>query len=63
VLLTDAGSGTPVPLDYRTDTNLALDAAHRITGVELTLPRGTALPKHVRAYVMVDAFPIGQRVL
>jgi hypothetical protein len=31
--------------------------------VHLRLPAGTALPRRVRAYVIVDAFPLGARVL
>jgi hypothetical protein len=63
LLLSDARSGLPVTLDYRAQTRPALDAAGRITGVRLVLPAGTRLPSAVRAYVIVDAFPVGARVL
>jgi outer membrane protein assembly factor BamB len=63
ILLTDARTGTPVALDYRTDTTLETNSAGRITGVRLAIPPGTQLPSDVRAYVIVDAFPISQALL
>jgi outer membrane protein assembly factor BamB len=63
ILLTDARSGVPVALDYRTVTALQENADRRITGVRLTIPRGTRLPRRIRAYVIVDAFPVGQSLL
>jgi hypothetical protein len=39
------------------------DRAGAITGVRLTSPRGTALPPNLRAYVIVDAFPIADERL
>ena len=63
ILLTDARSDAPVALDYRTDTSLRTDAAGRITGVALEIPPATRLPRRVRAYVIVDSFPVGQSLL
>jgi outer membrane protein assembly factor BamB len=63
VLLTNATSGLPLSLDYRSDTRAQVDGAGRITGVQLTLPRGTRLPAHIRAYVIADAFPLASRGL
>jgi hypothetical protein len=60
ILLTDAASGTPVAIDARAHTSLTTNTARGITGVHLNIPRGTQLPSHVRAYVIVDAFPIRQ---
>ena len=63
ILLTGASSGKPVALDYKPGTSPATDSAGRITSVHLTIPRGTVLPQRVRAYVMVDAFPLANRLL
>jgi outer membrane protein assembly factor BamB len=58
ILLTDAVSGAPVALDYQADTTVRTDGARKITSVRLTIPAGTRLPAKLRAYVIVDAFPI-----
>ena len=63
ILLTDASSGTPVAIDYRTNTALNVDGAGGIDAVRLKIPHGTPLPLHLRAYVIVDAFPIAQALL
>ena len=60
VLLTDASTGLPVSLDYRALTTVSKG---RLNEVSLRLPAGTALPARVRAYVIVDAFPVASRVL
>ena len=62
-MLTDAQSGTPVAINYQTSTSLITNRAARITGVRLTIPAGTRLPQRIRAYVIVDAFPVAQTVL
>ena len=63
ILLTDAGTGTPVDLDYHRLTTLTLDAHGRIAGVHLTIPAATALPARIRAYAIIDAFPLAARTL
>lgn len=63
VLLTDSTSGTPVTMDYRAETAVSTDARGRITGVKLTIPPAMVLPARVRAYVIVDAFPVGNALL
>ncbi len=62
ILLTDVATGGPVALDYQADTRTRVDGAGRITAVRLTIPAGTRLPAKVRAYVILDAFPIAQVV-
>lgn len=62
ILLTDARTGSPVGLDYHSLIHLIV-AGHRISGARLTLPAGIRLPARIRAYVMVDAFPVGARVV
>jgi hypothetical protein len=63
VLLTDAGTGVPVSTDYRSQTSVATDAHDSISSVRLELPPGLPLPARIRAYVILDAFPIGSRVI
>ncbi len=63
ILLTNAQTGAPVETDYRAQTSFSTTGRDRIAGVHLTLPAGTVLPRRVRAYVIVDAFPLGARVL
>ncbi len=63
ILLTNAVTGTPVGIDYRMETSLSTDRRGRIVAVHLRLPAGTDLPRRIRAYVIVDAFPVGARVL
>ena len=59
VLLVDAATGAPVPLDYRSLTTPSTDAAGNLTGASLRIPAGTPLPGAVRAYVVADVFPLG----
>jgi outer membrane protein assembly factor BamB len=63
VLLTDARTGVPVSADYRSHTSVATDVHGRIASVRLTLTPGVELPARIRAYVIIDAFPIGSRVI
>jgi hypothetical protein len=63
VLLVDSRSGAPISLDYRSDTSVGRDRNGRIHVIRVRIPRGTRLPSAVRAYVIVDAFPIAQRRL
>jgi outer membrane protein assembly factor BamB len=63
VLLTDARTGQPVSTDYSSQTSVVTDAHGRMASVRLALPRGIRLPARLRAYVIIDAFPIGSRVI
>jgi hypothetical protein len=63
LLLTDAVSGSPVGIDLRSGTTVVRDARGRIVGVDLRVPAGTALPRHLRVDVIVDAFPLATRTL
>lgn len=63
VLLTDASSDAPVTIDYQANTSLSTNARHQINGVGVNIPSGTRLPRVVRAYVIVDSFPVSQTVL
>lgn len=60
ILLADAATGAPVALDYRPNTTLTINRRDQITRVRLAIPAGTTLPARIRAYVILDAFPIGQ---
>ena len=61
-MLTDAGTGAPVGLNYTANLKTVRDARGNIARAELTIPAGTSLPPHVRAYVVADVFPLAQRV-
>lgn len=61
LLLVDDQTGQPLGLDYTNQTTTA-DAAGNIATVRLTIPAGTTMPAHVRAYVIADAFPLLSRV-
>ena len=63
ILLADAGTYAPVTLDYQANTSLSATAGGNIDGVRLTIPRGTRLPRRLRAYVIVDSFPLSASVL
>ena len=52
-----------MPIDYNANRNIHVDSRGSIAGVSLSVPAGTALPARLRAYVMVDAFPLGSRLL
>ncbi len=62
ILLAATSDLTPVGIDYRALTRVTVSGG-RITGVRVTLPAGTALPRRIRAYVIVDGFPVTARVL
>ncbi|MCB0875748.1 MAG: PQQ-like beta-propeller repeat protein [Solirubrobacterales bacterium] len=62
ILLLDAATGRPLPLDYDGLTKLRKSGG-RITGADLRLPAGTALPDRITAYAIADVFPLGSRSL
>jgi outer membrane protein assembly factor BamB len=57
VLLLDAVTGDPVPLDYYSDTTMRTDEAGNVVGTSVQVPDGVALPARIEAHVMTDAFP------
>jgi hypothetical protein len=62
LLLVDAATGTPVPLDYGFATTRVPDSPGVIESV--TVPFGTVTPPaSVRAYLMVDAYPAAVQTL
>ncbi len=61
VLLVDS-AGQPLGVDYTAQTTTT-DSRGDIVGVTLSIPAGTAMPEHLRAYVMSDVFPLAQRQL
>ena len=62
ILLTGPG-GEVVPLDYRNATRPLTDAKGNVRAIQLTIPAGTQVPSPVRAYAILDVFPVGSRVL
>jgi hypothetical protein len=61
VLLVDP-SGQPLGIDYTAQTTVS-DRAGNVSGVRLTIPKGTPMPAHLHAYVMADVFPLAERKL
>jgi outer membrane protein assembly factor BamB len=61
LLLVDQ-DGQPLGLDYTAQTTTT-DAAGNISTVRLTIPAGTTMPAHLRAYVIADVFPLSSRQL
>ena len=62
IVLTAADTGAPVGINYTAELKTVQDAHGNIAGADLTIPKGTSLPAHVRAYVVADVFPLGQSV-
>ena len=62
ILLTGP-DGAVVPLDYRSETTIGTDPRGNLREIRLALPAGSALPATVRAYVILDVFPIASRDL
>ena len=62
ILLTGPG-GEIVPLDYHRETAVGTDARGNLTTIRLSLPAGTSLPGAVRAYAILDVFPLAARNL
>lgn len=58
IVAVDADTLTPLGINFGLNTKLGTDASGNVTGVTLTLPAGTALPAHLRAYVVSDVFPL-----
>jgi outer membrane protein assembly factor BamB len=61
VLLVD-GSGQPLGIDYTAQKTLT-DGHGDVAKATLTIPAGTSMPTHLRAYVMADVFPLASRAL
>jgi outer membrane protein assembly factor BamB len=58
-----APDGQVVPLDYRGATSPVTDSRGNLRGIQLNIPVGTQLPSRVRAYAILDVFPLGSRAL
>jgi outer membrane protein assembly factor BamB len=62
ILLTGP-SGEVVPVDYRSQTSVVTDSRGNLREIRLVLPPSTSLPEVVRAYVILDVFPLAVRKL
>jgi outer membrane protein assembly factor BamB len=60
ILLTIPG-GEVIPLDYHAETRAGVGARGNLQTIRLAIPAGTSLPGVVRAYVILDVFPIAAR--
>ncbi len=62
VMLRNAETGAPLALDYNGLTSLRKRDG-KITGVDLRLPAGSALPGDLEAWVIGDVFPLARAAL
>ena len=62
-ILLSGPDGEVVPLDYRSETTTGTDPRGNLRQIRLALPAGTPLPATVRAYVILDVFPLASRDL
>ncbi len=62
ILLLDAATGEPLPVDYQSATSVTNDAATDSTTVTVEVPDDVALPERIEAIVMTDAFPARRTV-
>jgi outer membrane protein assembly factor BamB len=58
LLLVDADTGRPVSLDYRLLLKPESDSQGSLASITLTIPAGTKLPAHLRAYLILDVYPL-----
>lgn len=63
ILLVDMDKMEAVPLDYLANLSTQADADGSLKSVTLHVPRDTPLPKALRAFVMLDVFPLAQKEL
>ncbi len=62
ILLTGP-DGQVISLDYHGETTAGTDSHGNLTTIRLSLPAGTSLPSPVRAYAILDVFPLAAREL
>ena len=60
ILLVNSDTLEAVSLDYRNLLSSEADASGNLTRVTLKLPKGTKLPERLRAYLILDVFPLAQ---
>jgi outer membrane protein assembly factor BamB len=60
LLLVDPATSEAVYMDYKAGLSTAADANGNLQSVTLGLPKGMALPEQLRAYVILDVFPVKQ---
>ena len=58
ILLTNAATGEPLPIDYLTNLTVTANAAGDVDTATLAIPSGTAMPAQVKAYVISDVYPL-----
>jgi outer membrane protein assembly factor BamB len=63
ILLVDEQAQQAVYLDYRLLLSQQADAQGNLGSVTLAIPQGTELPEHLKAYVLLDVFPLYQESL
>lgn len=63
LLLVDPETSQALYLDYHASLSSQADAEGNLQAVTLTLPKGMKLPKQVRAYVLLDVYPVFEKDL
>jgi outer membrane protein assembly factor BamB len=63
ILLIDADTGEAFFLDYHALLNAQAGADGNLASVSLRLPAGTKLPAHLQAVVILDVFPVTEKML
>jgi outer membrane protein assembly factor BamB len=63
LLLVDPASSTAVAMNYAADLSSQGDSQGNLQSVTLSLPKGLTLPAELRAYVLLDVFPLASREL
>ncbi len=63
ILLVDPATLEIVFMDYHANLSTQADASGNLASVELNIPAGTQLPAQLRAYVLLDVYPVFQQNL
>ena len=61
ILLIDTASSEAVFMDYHALLSAQADSSGNLSEVSLRLPAGTTLPKNMRAYIILDVFPLADK--
>ncbi len=63
ILLVDPSTTDVVYMNYHDNLTSHVDADGNLASVELKLPRGMVLPQQLKAYVILDVFPVNEEIL
>jgi outer membrane protein assembly factor BamB len=63
LLLVDRSTNEAVYMDYKANLTPKADADGNLQSVTLTIPKGMELPENLDAYVILDVFPVLQKMV